>query len=96
MSSKLKRESVESSESLHSKEVGLYQDSVTNVAINWQQEIGQLEGNNFKTFEEAVQGVVNVVIERLKLPASMELKSYLEEVLSDDEGLKGIIQGLVK
>jgi len=69
----------------------LDEDAATGVVTNWGMEIAELKGKKYGTVEEAVADITDIVIKKLKLPATVELKKHLMESLIDDDVLQEVI-----
>jgi hypothetical protein len=59
--------------------------------IDWRKEIATLKGRQYGSIDDAIGDVADMVIKKLKLSGSGEVKSHLMESLLDDEGLCEII-----
>jgi len=68
------------------------EESSTEIGTDWSKEIATLKGKQYRSIDDAIGDIADIVIERLKLPASGDLKSHLIESLLDDEGLREVVR----
>jgi len=68
------------------------EESGADVGVDWNTEIATLRGRHYGSVDDAIGDIADLVIKRLKLPASGEVKNHLMESLLDDEGLREIVK----
>jgi hypothetical protein len=58
---------------------------------DWSKEIAHLKGRQYGSIDDAIGDIADVVIKKLTLPASAELRNHIMESLLDDEVLREVI-----
>jgi hypothetical protein len=67
------------------------EEVATEIGTDWTKEIEHLKVRQYRSIDDAIGDIADVVIKKLKLPASVELRNHIIGSLLDDEGLQEVI-----